>query len=213
MQEIQIFNELKQGSDEWHNLRLGKITGSCFYKLLGTPAASKKYLYQKASEIITNAKSDSESFNNVHIQRGLDYECVAKAEYIKSNWTIIDDVGLIVLNDYVACSPDGLVEDDGIVEIKVPDSHNYFEQVIEIYNEGEKAIPSEHYAQMQFNLYVSNRKWCDYILYNPKHSKHNNGLYIYRVNIDYAMQDLIRQVLQVSIEKIKEYIEQYHDIV
>lgn len=210
---MQIFNELKQGTDEWHNLRLGKITGSCFYKLLGTPAASQKYLYQKASEIITNAKSDSESFNNIHVQRGLDYECIAKAEYIKSTWTIIDDVGLIVLNDYVACSPDGLVGDDGMIEIKVPDSHNYLEQVLAIHNDGEKAIPTEYYAQQQFNMYVANRKWCDYTLYNPKYSKHRNGLFTYRVNIDHAMQDRIHKVLEVSIEKIKEYVEQYHNIV
>lgn len=209
---MKIFNDLKQRTNEWHDLRLGKITGSCFYKLLGTPATSQKYLYQKASEIITKSKSDSDSFNNIHIQRGLDYECIAKAEYIKNTWTIVNDVGLIILNDYVACSPDGLIGDDGIIEIKIPDCHNYLEQVLAIHKDGEKAISNEHYAQMQFNMYVSKRSWCDYVLYNPKYSLYNNGIFIYKVNIDYKMQDQINQVLEVSIEKIKEYVQTYHDL-
>lgn len=209
---MKIFNDLKQRTNEWHDLRLGKITGSCFYKLLGTPATSQKYLYQKASEIITKSKSDSDSFNNIHTQRGLDYECIAKAEYIKNTWTIVNDVGLIILNDYVACSPDGLIGDDGIIEIKIPDCYNYLERVLAIHKDGEKAIPYEHYAQMQFNMYVSKRSWCDYVLYNPKHALYNNGIFIYKVNIDYKMQDQINQVLEVSIEKIKEYVQTYRDL-
>ena len=169
MSKIQVHADLEQGSDKWHELRLGKITASCFYKLLGTKVARKKYLYEKANEIVTNCKSDGNKYVNFHIQRGWEYETVARNKYIASTFTPVKEVGLVQLSNYIACSPDGLVGENGMIEIKVPDSNNYFQYVIEISKKGVKAIVKDHYIQMQFSLYVCARKWCDYVLFNPKH--------------------------------------------
>lgn len=212
MQEAQVHTDLEQGSEEWHKLRLGKITGSCFHKVLGTKAAREKYLYDRANEIVTGCKSDSEDYVNMHIQRGWEYEPVARAEYIADTFTAVNEVGLVQLGDYIACSPDGLVGDDGMIEIKIPDSNNYFRQVLEISSKGIEAIPSEHYSQMQFNLFVCGREWCDYVLYNPKHSAIGKGLFIYRVEYDNIMQVRIIKVLDECIQAINEYIVQYRKI-
>lgn len=212
MRQIQLHTDLKQGSDEWLKLRLGKITGSCFHKLLGTKAAREKYLYDRANEIVTGCKSDGGEYVNIHIQRGWEYEPIARAEYTAYTFTSIDEIGLAQLGDYIACSPDGLVGEDGMIEIKILDSNNYFRQVVEISKKGVEAIASEHYIQMQCNLFVCNRQWCDYVLYNPKHAAINNGLFIYRVECDNTMQSRIAQAIDECITTINEYVDQYRNI-
>lgn len=212
MQKLQIHTDLEQGSDEWHKLRLGKITGSCFHKLLGTKAAREKCLYDRANEIVTGCKSDGEEYVNVHIKRGWGYEPIARAEYIADTFTAVDEVGLVQLGDYIACSPDGLVGDDGVIEIKILDSNNYFRQVIEMSEKGVEAIANEHYIQMQFNLFVCNAQWCDYVLYNPKHAAIGNGLFIRRVEQDSVMQARITQAVDECIPIMNKYVQQYHRI-
>ena len=94
-----IKTDILQGSDEWHNLRLGKITGSSFSKLLSTPVAKEKYLYDKANEIVTRCKSDGDSFNNVHMQRGSNFESVARTRYLLETFSIVKEVGLVIVDD------------------------------------------------------------------------------------------------------------------
>jgi putative phage-type endonuclease len=204
-----IRTDIQQGSDEWHNLRIGKITGSSFSKLLGTAAAKEKYLYDKANEIVTRCKSDGDSFNNVHMQRGSNFESVARTRYLLETFSIVKEVGIVIVDDYLACSPDGLIDEDGLIEIKVPDSNNYFRQLLQISSEGLKVIPNDYYIQMQFNMYVCGRNWCDYVLYNPQHAINDREMFIYRVPRDDEMQKKIGQVLDESIIKIKQYVDQY----
>lgn len=212
MTMLQIHTDISQGSSEWLQQRSGKITGSCFHKLLNGKAAKEKYIYDIASERVTGCFSDSINYTNFHMQRGHDYESEARNQYIIKTFAHITEVGFVQLNDYVGCSPDGLVDDDGMIEIKIPDSNNYFRQVLEISSKGSEAISSEHYAQMQFNMYVCNRQWCDYILYNQRHQVNNKELFIWRVERDEEMQVHIGQILEETITKIKSYVEQYYTI-
>lgn len=209
-QQIQIYKELPQLSEEWHRLRLGKITGSSFYKMLGGSTTAEKYLYEKASEIVTGAKSDGEKYSNVHIQRGLEWESTARNSYKRNKGVQIEEVGLIQLGDYIACSPDGLVGDDGMIEIKVPDSSNFLKLVLEISVNGKEAISNDHYYQMQFNLYVANRQWCDYVLYNNKFW--GKDLFCHRVERDEVCIDAIKKTLDKGIKQINEYVELYNNI-
>jgi len=221
--QIQIHTEFNQNTDEWHTLRLGKITGSCFHKLLGTKAAAKKYLCDKANEIIIKDRCDRDKFEKLpmHMKRGTSWEDMARFNYeyegyLKDDNFKVSKVGLIQLNDYVVCSPDGLVNDDGLIEIKVPDSNSFFWFISEFEEKGIKAIPKQHYQQMQFNLYVSGRKWCDYVLYNPKHeNKESNyrGLLIQRVEPDPDLQIRIAGIVNTAPAIINEYIEQYYNII
>lgn len=209
---LQIRTDITQGSEEWYRLRLGKITGSCFSKLLGGNGAKEKYLYDRANEIVTGCRSDSDNFTNVHMRRGIDFESEAKSQYVMKTFSSVEEVGLMQLGDYVACSPDGLIDEDGLIEIKVPDSNNYFRQMLEISLKGNNAIPHEHYVQMQFYMYVCGREWCDYVLYNPQHVINNKELFIHRVEREEEIQTNIGNVLDECVIKIKKYVEQYYAI-
>ena len=66
--------------------------------------------------------------------------------------------------------------------------------------------------QMQFNLYVCARKWCDYVLFNPKHAVQGNGLFIFRVGYDEVMQARIAEAVDECVPIMNEYVNQYNNI-
>lgn len=211
---MQLRNDIEQGSPEWHLLRLGKITGSGVAKLLGTPAAREKYLYDRASEIVTGCRCDSdESAASKHMARGHEFEEIAICKYTVATLTQVQRVGFVQMSEFVGCSPDGLVGDDGMIEIKVPDSNNYFRQILELNKSGVDVIPKEYYYQMQFNMFVCDRKWCDYVLYSPKHEATGKSLCVTRVKRDKSMQERIASVIDECIVKIKYYIQSYCTLV
>ena len=207
-----VHENIEQGGYEWHSLRLGKITGSCFNKLMGTSEARKKYLYDRANEIVTGAKSDSDSFISLHIERGHEFEEIAVMKYTVTTLNEVQKVGFVQLDEFVGCSPDGLIGDDGMIEIKVPDSNNYFRQIIELNLKGKKAISKDHYAQMQFNMYVCKRQWCDYVLYNPAHEKNNKAIFIFRVVAEELEQRHIENTLTECVEEMKDLVSKYYAI-
>ena len=207
---MQLHETLEQGSPEWQALRLGKITGSNAAKLFGTPAAREKYLYDRAAEIVTGTRSDNdECASSQHMTRGSEFEEVALMKYTVATLNEVQKVGFVQLNEFVGCSPDGFVGDEGMIEIKVPDSNNYFRLMLEISTNGIKAIPREHLWQMQFCMYVCNRNWCEYVLYNPKHEANGKDLFIFTVDRDAESQKCIKQILAESVTTIKTYVTQY----
>lgn len=219
-QQIQILTQFKQKSEEWHQQRLGKITGSCIHKLLGTPAAAEKYYCDKANEIIIQDRCDRDKIEKlpIHMERGEIWEDIARKTYkiekdFNNENVNVEEVGLVQLSDYVVCSPDGLVNDDGLIEIKVHDSNLFLWHVVDIEKRGIDAIPKNYYQQIQFNLYVLGRKWCDYVLYNPQHDAMERlRIFIRRVEIDYDLHKRISQIIEEAPQKINEYIERYNNI-
>lgn len=205
-----LLHEIEQGSQEWHDLRLGKLTGSSAAKLFGTSAAREKYLYDRAAEIVTGCRCDSdESATGMHMARGHEFEEVALMKYTVATLNEVQRIGFVQLNEFVGCSPDGLVGDDGIIEVKVPDSNNYFRQILELTKDGTKAIPNEYYMQMQFNMLVCGRAWCDYVLYNPKHEAKGKSLFIQRVERDEKMQASISDIVEKAGASIIKLIAAY----
>jgi hypothetical protein len=209
---MQLYSDIEQGTPEWYDIRLGKLTGSSAAKLFGTAAAKEKYLYDRAAEIVTGCRCDGdESARGIHMARGHEFEEVAIAKYTVATLTQVQRVGFVQLNEFVGCSPDGLVGDDGMIEVKVPDSNNYFRQILELASDGVKAIPNDYYAQMQFNMFVCGRSWCDYVLYNPKHEANNKSLFIQRVEKDNSMQERISSIIDECVAKIKGYTQSYYE--
>lgn len=211
LNERKVYVDLEQKTEEWQQKRLGKITGSTFGKLFGTKDCADKHIYSIANEIITNSRSDGAEFTNFHMDRGNNYEPLARVKYMEKNFEPVKTVGIVCLGGYVACSPDGLVGEDGVIEIKVPDSHNYLKYVLEISQLGKKAIQKDHFMQMQFNMYVCDKDWCDYVLYNPKHVF--NDLSIFRIEKDKDIQAKIENTIDDAIARIKRHIKQYSDLI
>lgn len=192
-----IIHNFDQRTDEWYQIRLGKLTGSDFHTFLGNGETKKNKLLQKAAEKITG-KSDEEHFVTEDIQRGIDLEDEAILAYEMTSGNNVDKVGFIEENEFVGCSPDGLVGDDGIIEVKCPKQSVFLKQVID------QKIKPEYYTQIQFNLLISGRKWCDYIAYNK-----NFPLFIKRFEIDTEAREKIVKAIEECTGKIKEFISLY----
>tara|TARA_R110000822_G_scaffold228884_1_gene361208 strand:+ start:951 stop:1550 length:600 start_codon:yes stop_codon:yes gene_type:complete len=194
-------HNFKQGTDEWHQSRLGKLTGSEFHVFFGKSKTRDTLLYKKASERITSQKSDQDSFSNIHTARGSENEVFAMQSYYFETGREVNEVGFVELNNWIGSSPDGLVGDDGIIEIKSPDNHTF------LYNCNKAYIKPEYKTQIQFNLFTTGRKWCDFILYNPKFDK---PLKIIRINRDDEFIDKIKKTTDEVIKEINDIINQFN---
>jgi len=161
---IEIF-DCEQGSDEWFALRMGIPTASNFSLILASGKggdASKTrqtYLYKLAGEIITG-RQPSEGFSNVHTERGHRMEPDARAFYTFMNDVELKQVGFI-RNGRKGGSPDSLIGENGLLEIKTKLPHLMIETLLK----GE--FPPAHKAQCQGNLWISEREWIDLFVYWP----------------------------------------------
>lgn len=156
---LQIFN-CDQNTPEWHLARAGIPTASKFATVLakGEGKTRAKYMRQLAGEIITG--QPMEGFSNAHTERGHVMEPEARELYAFATDTAPEQVGF-VRNGQKGCSPDSLIGDEGMLEIKtkIPDL------LIECLERNE--FPREHRAQCQGALWVAEREWIDIVVYWP----------------------------------------------
>jgi predicted phage-related endonuclease len=194
--------DFEQGSEEWLKVRLGKITASDFHILMGNSQTKDTLLYKKAAERITGVASDGDKFASVHTERGKELESEARQAYELETGNIVEQVGFIELDEFVGCSPDGLIQGGG-VEIKCKDNHGHLKAVTK------KWIDPEHRTQLQFNMYVKDAGFWDYCLYNPNFS---NSLYIERVARD---EEYIKKIQETIIDcnsTIQKIIKQFWEV-
>ena len=194
-----IIHNCQQRSEEWGRLRCGRFTGSDFCTFMGKGETRNKALWEKAVERITG-KSEKKPIINEHIQRGIELEDTARTYYEMETGNTVVQVGFIEMDEYTGSSPDGLVGDDGIIEIKCPSSAVFLRHLIR------DDIEKQYYIQIQFNLMVSGRKWCDFVRYNE-----NFDLYIKRVYVDEECQKEIREALKDCISEIEKIIKIYKE--
>lgn len=149
-----------QGTPEWYQARLGIPTASEFSTVMakGQGKTRATYMRKLAGEIITG--QPTESYSNAHMERGKEMEAEARAAYEFLTDNIVEEVGF-VRTDVAGCSPDGLVGDDGGVEIKTKLPH----LLIECLERG--TLPPEHRAQVQGSLWITGRAWWDFVAYWP----------------------------------------------
>jgi hypothetical protein len=162
---IEIFDNVVQGSDEWRDLRLGLPTASNFGDILAKARTKgeiskmrRSYLNRLAAELLTGEVS--EGYDNEHMARGRNLEPEAREEYQWDKGVEVRQVGF-VRNGIAGCSPDGLVGEDGMLEVKTRLPH----LMIDLLATGEP--PSEFKAQIQGQLWVCERQWCDLVCYWP----------------------------------------------
>lgn len=160
---MQIISDIKQGTEEWQNLRITMPTASRFKDVLskGAGITRKAYMYQLAAEIITGQRE--ETYRNKYMDDGKETEPQARAMYELATAQSVTQVAFIK-HDFmnVGCSPDGLVCDDGIIEIKCPKTTTQ----IETYLSGK--MPTCHIPQVQGQLWITEREWCDFISFDPR---------------------------------------------
>jgi len=194
---------IEQGTPEWHQLRLGKVTASRVADILaqtrtGPSASRQNYLIELALQRSTGTIEPS--YTNAAMEWGTQTEPQARVAYEVETGNFVDQVAFI---DHPAiawfgCSPDGLIGDDGLIEIKCPNSATHWE-----YFKAKKP-PQKYVTQMQTQLCVTGRKWCDFVSFDPRMPSRSQ-LLIVRVDRDEAfiaeIEEKVKQFLnEVEVE-------------
>lgn len=158
-----IVHDVLQGSPEWIALRLGIPTASRFDGIL-TPktrkysATSRKYINELVAEWLLDGPI--ESFTTFAMERGTELEPEARGWYAFDHDADVSTVGFVTNDDgTVGASPDGLVGDNGLIEIKCPGPVRHVENLF--------GRDIADYGQVQGNLWVCEREWADVISYHP----------------------------------------------
>ncbi|KAB0538077.1 lambda exonuclease family protein [Pseudochrobactrum saccharolyticum] len=158
---MQVFNDIEQGTPEWFAARAGIPTASRFSTVMakGEGKTRAEYMRKLAGEIITGELA--EGFTTPHMERGKLMEDEARETYAFINSVEPYQVGFIRNGDKGA-SPDSLIGIDGGLEIKTALPH------IQIDRLERDRLPPEHKAQVQGNLWISEREWWDFVSYWPR---------------------------------------------
>lgn len=174
-----------QGTEEWKKERSGCATASCFDKVMskgkggGEAVGRSKYRLQIVTERLTGIPV--EGYTNAIMQRGIDVEPEARMAYEALRGVVVEEVGFVrhptIPN--CGCSPDGLVGDEGMVQIKCPESTTHLTWM------EAGVVPSEHVAQMQGEMWVTGRHWSDFVSYDPRFPEHLR-LFVVRLDRDPA---------------------------
>jgi len=186
---------VEQKSEEWLSLRLGKFTASDAQSIQSNGKGLETLCFEKVAEILTG--KGKPSFTNEDIERGNEMEETAREIYEFQSGNSVVVIGFVESNEYVGCSPDGFVGDDGLVEIKCKNDVNFVRYMFD-----EKIDPA-HYWQMQMQMLVTGRKWCDYVVFNENFA---TNIIIVRVNREEADIKSIQNGLDCGIETVKKII-------
>jgi len=156
-----------QGSPEWLAARVGLVTASRVSDIIATTktggsASRAGYLGELVAEILTGVSAESQ-FMNDDMRRGVELEPAARFAYEVETNRVVEPVGLVLHPTMkAAASPDGLVDPDGLIEIKCPRTHVHIG-----YLEAGKP-PSKYLAQMEWQCICTGRRWVDFVSFDPK---------------------------------------------
>lgn len=212
---------MQQGTLEWKQARLGMITASRFADVMTQPKTTRDreagklsqtamtYLRQLAWEVwagkylVSQIASGVKDYVPRACQWGLDNEDQARDVYQELTGNLVEQTGFLSIPDTrVGCSPDGLVGDDGGVEIKCP----YTGEVHCSYRELD-TVPKEYFWQVHGAMYVTGADWWDFVSFDPRVDDIDKAIHIVRVERDCGVIDQLHEALQVFEFKLNEYIE------
>jgi putative phage-type endonuclease len=158
---------VQQGTPEWHQLRLGKVTASRVADILaktksGASASRGNYLIELALQRVT--KTIEPSYTNDAMAWGTATEPQARVAYEVATGNFVDQVAFVdhpTIADF-GCSPDGLVGSDALIEIKCPSSATHWSYI------KANEPPNKYVIQMQAQMAVTSAKWCDFVSFDPR---------------------------------------------
>jgi putative phage-type endonuclease len=203
--------EIIQGSTEWFYQRLGKVTASRVADVIaktktGYSASRDNYMAQLVVERLTFTKQ--ESYTNAIMQWGTEQEPFARAAYEAAQSVMVEEVGFVrhPTIEWAGASPDGLVGDDGLVEIKCPNTSTMIETLLS------QKVPGKYFTQMQFQLACTGRKWCDYVVFDPRMPE-KAQLFVKRVDRDDTYIAEIEAEIVKFLAEVKSQVQQLNAII
>jgi putative phage-type endonuclease len=195
--------DVEQGSEEWHRARLGKVTASRVADVMARPASGKgfsatrdAYMGVLIAERLTGQRY--EKFKSQTMARGNEVEDEARAAYAFRFDVDPVPVGFV---DHpriamAGCSPDRFIGDDGLIEIKCPDTHTHISTLTGA------SINGSYVKQMQFQMACTGRAWCDFVSYDPRLPEHMS-LFVSRVHRDDAAIREMEAALVVFLQELE----------
>ena len=171
-----------QGTPEWLASRAGRVTASMISNVLMKPetAGYRDYQAQLVAEILTG-KPQGSDYTNVHMQYGTETEPLARSAYEAETGFSVDEVGLCIhpTIERAGASPDGLVGNSGLVEIKCPKPATHLAYMLA------GVVPAGYKNQMMWQMACTGRDWCDFVSFRPDLPEHLQ-LFIVRFKRDPA---------------------------
>lgn len=211
MNGIKYYDSVVQGSDEWLALRRGLITASEM-KLILTPTLKvasndkeKAHLYELAAQRISGYVEPT--YIGDDMLRGWEDEVEARQLY-SEHFAPVTEIGFVKNNTLgfdIGYSPDGLVGDDGLIECKGRRQKYQIKTIVECVCEGK--IPEDYILQIQTGLWVTQRKWCDFITYCG-----GLEMAVIRVYPSEEIQSAIKDAATVFEAKINAVVKKYHEV-
>lgn len=202
---------MEQGSPEWLALRAGKVTASRVADVIartktGWGASRANYMAELIAERLTGQPAPS--FSNAAMQWGTDKEPEARDYYAFITGATVEQIAFVhhpTVADSGA-SPDGLVGDDGLVEIKCPSTSTHIDTLLGAVG------PSKYMTQMQWQLACTGRKWCDFVSYDPRMPE-SMQLFVTRIERDddviAVLEKDVAEFLAEVAEKVAALTERY----
>jgi putative phage-type endonuclease len=200
-----IFHSGEQGSPEWFLARLGKITASRFCDVMTNgrgKAASKtseSYMIELVGELLTG---EFKQFVNAAVEWGSENEDRARQVYTWRTTNAVKQVGLATIEDMpnVGASSDGLIDDDGIIEIKCPyNSANHLQTILD------REMPKQYEWQVQGQLWVLGREWCDFVSFDPRMPE-THRMAVIRVERDDEKIETLAERIAIFRDRLSEMV-------
>lgn len=158
---------IEQGTEEWHRLRLGKVTASRVADVVartktGYGASRANYMAELLVERLTGTVQDT--YMNAAMQWGLDHEAEARVTYEFMRDCTVEPVGFVPhpAIDMTGASPDGFVGGDGLVEFKCPNTATHLDTLLG------QGVADKYITQMQWQMACTGREWCDFVSFDPR---------------------------------------------
>ena len=156
---------IEQGTDEWLKERIGVVTASRFKDIV-TPAkgdlskSSITYMYELIAEKLG---AETDFYTNEHMERGTELEPQARAVYELIHDTKVEEVGMLKTDcGSIGISPDGLIGENGGIEIKCPKASTHVKYMLD------GVLPLTYKPQVMGSLWISGREWWDFMSFHPQ---------------------------------------------
>jgi putative phage-type endonuclease len=176
---------MEQRTSEWHQQRCGKVTASRVADVTaktksGYSTSRANYMAELICERLTGMQGAS--YSNAAMAWGVETEPMARAAYEGAVGSLVVETGFVphASIQMSGASPDGLVDEDGLVEIKCPMTATHIETLLG------QSVPAKYVTQMQWQMACTGRKWCDFVSYDPRMPE-NMRIFIKRVERDDAL--------------------------
>lgn len=201
----------QQGSAEWIQERLGRFTASEIHKLIPSgkggnvfSETGKTYILEKLVELETGFPASD--IYGPALDWGAEHEPMAREWYTKLTGNVVQEAYFEPYGAHAGGSPDGMVGELGIIEIKCPfKTVNHFK-----YRMARKAddLPAEYFWQIQMNLLCTGRSWCDFVSFDPRVRTKELGIFILRVSAGKSEQELLKSRIADAVLLLNQYREQ-----